>query len=300
MATSVTSAGLVAASDKVILAARPVIELVKLFSTDLSVEPAKKGAGVAVEVLSAVAGDFGANNGYTKSTNSIKPASVTLNKHKKATYTVSDVDALQNELAPCWNQFGPSGGLAVAKAIATDAMTLLTAAAAASSVTNACADLAGFAAVRAAAVAAHFDPADCVLVLNPATYSKLLSLTPANILGSDEAIRRGQLGAFLGFKAVVESPSAATLGFIVPTGALAIAARVVAPVRTGGNLVEFGTVQDETTGIAFGQRVVVDADQGTCSWTVDCLYGVALTKQSSNGAPGYICIQAPAAATPSS
>ena len=77
------------------------------------------------------------------------------------------------------------------------------------------------------------------------------------------------------------------IGFIVPEGAIASANRVVTPVREGGNLIEFGTITDEATGFAFGQRVVVDADQGTCSWSVDTLFGAALSLQSSNGAPGF-------------
>jgi hypothetical protein len=81
------------------------------------------------------------------------------------------------------------------------------------------------------------------------------------------------------------------IGFIVPEGAIATANRVVVPVRDGGNLIEFGTITDEATGFGFGQRVVVDADQGTCSWSVDTLFGAALSLQSSNGAPGYYQIK---------
>ena len=73
----------------------------------------------------------------------------------------------------------------------------------------------------------------------------------------------------------------------MPEGAIATANRIVTPVREGGNLIEFGTFTDDLTGFGFGTRVVVDADQGTCSWTVDCLFGCALTKQTSNGAPGF-------------
>lgn len=292
MATSVTSAGLKAAADKIIIASRPSLEILRLFSTDFSVDNAKKGSGVAVEVLSATAGDFGAGNGYTKSTNKIAPANVVLNKHKKSTFTIGDIDALENEFAPVWSNLGPVAGKAVAAAAVADVCAVLTAASAKATVTNSAATLADFCEIRAGVVAEGLDPADCTLLLKPATYATLLSVLPANVLGADEAIRRGQIGAFLGFKAVIEAPSIAgeVKGYVVPTGAVAVAARTVQPVKQGGNLVEFGTIQDEETGFVFGQRVVIDADQGTCSWTVDSLYGCALAYASDNGAPRHLAV----------
>jgi hypothetical protein len=292
MATSVNSAGLKAAADKVIIAAKPAIEFIKLFSTDLSVDSAKKGSAVAVEVLSAVAGDFGASNGYTKSTNKIAPAQVSLSKHKKSTFVISDVNALEDELSAVWSNLAPVAGSAVGKQVAADAVAALNAGTATETVTSAVTSLADFAAIRAG-VAENFDPADCVLILTPAAYANLLVALPQNILGGDSAIRMGQIGAFLGFKAVIESANVTGAnGYVVPTGALAIAARTVQPVKMGGNLIEFGTITDEASGFVFGQRVVVDADQGTCAWTVDCLYGAELTKTSDNGAPGFVKIAA--------
>lgn len=309
MATSVTSAGLKAAADKVILASRGVVEALKFFSTDFSVDVAKPGSAVAVEVLNAVAGDFGAQNGYTVSTNTIKPATVTLSQHKKSTYQISDIDALQNDLAPVWSHLAPTAGKAVAAAAVADAIALLTYGNAKAQITQTLSALGDFATVRAGVVAQSLDPADCALILTPAAYATLLTMLPVNVLGSDEALRRAELGSFLGFKAVIESPSAAVAssasanlgwGFVVPTGALAVACRVVAPVKAGGNLIEFGTIQDEETGFAFGQRVVVNADQGNCNWTVDALYGATLTYHATNcpNAPRYLQLVSTAPSTP--
>lgn len=305
MATSVTSAGLKAASDKIILAARPVVEVIKLFSTDFSVENAKKGSGIAVEILSATAGDFGAANGYTVSTNSIKPATVTLNQHKKSTFTISDVDAIENELSPVWGSLAPVSGKAVAKAASKYVLDLLTYSGAKAQIAQDLASsptLAKFANLRALVEAQDLDPADCTLLLIPSAYAALISCLPASVIGDGEAVRRAVIGSFLGFKAVVEAPNASTadtastakgIGFVVPTGAIAVAARTVHPVRDGGNLVEFGTVQDDETGFVFGSRVVVDADQGTCSWTVDTLFGASLTYDSTTAttAPRYLQIK---------
>lgn len=298
MATSVTSQGLVAGADKVILAARPYLEFTKLFSTNFSSIGSTQYSGIAVSVLAASSENFGVGAGYTHPTNTIKPATITLSAHRKSTFTIGDVDALTNELAPCWAEMGPKAGEAIGKYVVQTIMSLLTYSAATAQITQATiASLADFTALHAAAIGKGLDPAQCVLILEPVTYSKLLAVLPQYVIGSDEAIRTGMIGRFLGFKAVVCSPncskvSAATpasngFGFIVPEGAIASANRVVTPVREGGNLVEFGTITDEATGFSFGQRVVVDADQGTCSWSVDCLFGAALSLQSSNGAPGF-------------
>ena len=297
MATSVTSQGLIAGADKVILAARPYLEFTKLFSTNFQAVGSTQYSGIAVNVLAASSENFGAGAGYTHPTNTIKPATITLSAHRKSTFTIGDVDALTNELAPCWAEMGPKAGEAIGKYVVQTIMGLLTYSAATAQITQATtASLADFTALHAAAIGKDLDPAQCVLILEPVTYSKLLAVLPQYVIGSDEAVRTGMIGRFLGFKSVVCSPNCSKasaadanngIGFIVPEGAIASANRVVTPVREGGNLIEFGTITDEATGFAFGQRVVVDADQGTCSWSVDTLFGAALSLQSSNGAPGF-------------
>lgn len=297
MATSVTSQGLVAGADKVILAARPFLEFTKLFSTNFQAVGSTQYSGVAVNVLAAASEDFGAGAGYTHPTNTIKPATITLDHHRKSTFTIGDIDALTNELAPCWGEMGPKAGEAIGKYVVQTIMGLLTYNKATEQITQAApAAIADFTAIHAAAIDKGLDPAQCVLIIEPVTYAKLLAALPNSVLGSDEAVRTGMIGRFLGFKAVVCSPNCSKasassvnkgFGFIVPEGAIACANRVVVPVKEGGNLIEFGTITDEATGFAFGTRVVVDADQGTCSWSVDTLFGAALSLQSSNGAPGF-------------
>lgn len=301
MATSVTSQGLVAAADRVILSSRPFLEFVKLFSTNLEPVAGARYSAIAVNVLSASSEDFGASAGYTHPTNSIKPATCTLTSHRKSTFTISDVDALTNELAPCWAAMPGKAAEGVASYVVQQIMALLTYGNATDQITQTFSSgLADFTALAAATMAKGIDPTQCALILEPTTYSKLIAALPAYVLGDDEAIRTGMVGKFLGFKAVVPSPNCSKasaadvnngVGFIVPEGAIAVANRVVVPVQAGGNLVEFGTVTDEATGWSFGLRSVVDADQGTLSVSVDTLFGAVLSKQSSNGAPGYYQIK---------
>jgi hypothetical protein len=303
MATSVSAnAGLVAAADKCILAIKPFVEFTKLFSTNYAPQNGEKFSAIAVEVLSSDSEDFDPDNGknYCHSTNQIAPATVTLSTHRKSTFTVSDRQALENEFAPCWSKFGPKAAEAVGKYAVQSIMGLLTYANRDAAITQATyAALADFTAIWGKVVAAGYDPRQCVLLLTPTAYAALLAVLPAYVIGDDQILRSGMIGEFLGFKAVVPAPNASAasgasanngIGFVVPEGAIATANRIVTPVREGGGLIEFSTATDEATGFSLGFRTVVDACNGKCSWTADALWGAALSKQSSNGAPGYLQI----------
>ena len=303
MATSVSSnAGLVSAADKCILSVKPFVEFTRLFSTNYAPINGEKFSAVAVEVLSSDSEDFDPDNGknYVHSTNKIAPATVTLATHRKSTFVVSDRQAVENEFAPCWAKFAPKAAEAVGLYAVTSIMGLLTYSARTAAVTQATySALADFTAIWGKVVAAGYDPRQCVLILTPTAYAALLSVLPEYVIGTDEVVRTGMIGEFLGFKAVVPSPNASTysaadaqngIGFVVPEGAIATANRIVEPVREGGGLVEFSTATDEATGFSLGFRTVVDATNGVCSWTAECLWGAALSKQSSNGAPGYLQI----------
>lgn len=298
MATSVTKAGLKAASDKVIVALDPVIEELKDFCTDFSPDFAKKGDAVAVEVLSAVTEDFDPANGkgFAHGTNKIAPATITLNKHKKSTFSIGDGDALDNELDPVWDKLSPLSAQAVGNDIIGDVYGLPTVAKAESKITQAThASLGDFMKIYAALVnLKKYQPKDCVLVLTPGAYADLIEHLPASVIGDGNAIKGAVVGAYLGFKSVRVSPNVSTTsnayGYIVPTGAIGVAARYFKPTKPGGNLLEAGTITSEKTGLVMGTRVVVDADAGETFWTVDCQYGCGLTKDTSNGAPGFLAI----------
>lgn len=304
MATSVSSnAGLVAAADKCILALKPFVEFTKLFSTNYAPVNGEKFSAIAVEVLSSDSEDFDPSTGknYCHSTNKIAPATVTLATHRKSTFTISDRNAIENEFAPCWAKLGPKAAEAVGKYAVQSIMSLLTYSNATAQITQATyASLADFTAIWGKALALGLDPRQCVLLLAPGAYAALLSVLPAYVIGDDRILRSAMIGEFLGWKAVVPSPNASLesasgtnngYGFIVPEGAIATANRIITPVREGGGLIEFSTASDEATNFSLGFRTVVDACNGECSWTAECLWGAALSKQSSNGAPGYYQIK---------
>lgn len=302
MATSVTSLGLVACADRAILAAKPFLETTALFAHNYAPDNGEHYAGIAVPVLAASAADFGPSQGYTKATGTIKPATVTLDTHKVSVITASDVDFLKNDLAPAWAEAPAKAGESIARAAVQSIMGLFTYSAADSQITQATlAALGDFTTIMAKTMDAGLDPRECVLILEPVTYSKLLAALPANVIGDGgTALRSMLIGELLGFRAVIPSPNCSKesasgvnngVGFVVPYGAVATANRVVVPAAQGGNLIEFGTTTDDRTGFSLGIRAVIDADQGTLSVAVDALWGAALSKQSSNGAPGYIQIK---------
>lgn len=308
MATSLTKRGLIAASDKVIIAARPALEMVRLFTTDFSTDAAKPGQVVSCKVMSATAADFakGTQN-FVKGTNAIKYADIRLTKHKISSYQLDDLDVLDDELAPCFANFAPTSGAAISKEIVKAIMDLLTYSSAAAQKAVTGTGLAKFAGIRALVEAENLDPADCVLVLEPVTYADLITALPASVIGNGGVVNTGIVGALLGFKAVIEAPNATKvsgaasggstpskgIGFVVPSGAVGIAARYYAPIKgVGGELLEAGETTDDETGLVFGTRVVQNAADGEVTWSVNALFGAALMKQTisgeANGAPGYL------------
>ena len=293
MATSLVSKGLIAASDKVIIAAQPAMELVKLFATDFSPDAARLGDTVNMKVLKATAADFASGSqNYVTSTNTISFADIKLNKDKISVFTLADKDNITDDLAPIWDRLAPTAGRAIGKAFVQDVAGLLTVAAADKTITNAAASFADFAKLRSGVEGEGYDPADTVLVLTPSYYDALISFLPNSVVGEGGVVNSGLIGARLGFKAIVNAPNitGAAVGYAVPTDAIAIASRYKAAIKEGGNLLEAGYAVDEETGLVIGTRVVANTDDGEYNWSAEALYGVALAKQNGNGAPGFLAI----------
>lgn len=303
MATSLTRKGLIAASDKVIIAAKPELEAIRLFATDFSVDAAKKYDVITTKVLTAKAADFAKDTqNFAKGTNAIKFADIRLTEHKISSYLLDDLDVLEDELSPVWDRLAPSSGAAISRAVVEKLMSLFTYDKADAQKTVSGTGLSKFVGIRTQTVEAGFSPSDCVLLLDPATYAELLVALPASVIGNGGVISTAQIGQFLGFKAVLSSPNASKasgasaekgVGFVVPSGAVGIAGRYFAPQKgVVGDLIEAGSTVDETTGLVFGSRVVQDAGNGEVTWSVNALFGCALMKQTieseANGAPGFL------------
>lgn len=312
MATSLTKKGLITAADKYIIAARPALEIIKNFTTDFSTEAIKPGTGVVVDVVKATAETFvkGTAN-YKHSTNTTTPVTVATDIRKKSTFSLDDLDCIEDETASALAGNAVAAGRAVGKEIIKSVTGKLTYSAAQAQLTLGGYTLADFFALRGLVekgVANSFDGMDsaaCVLLLDSVTYSTLCSVLNASIVGDGSVMRGAIIGQALGFKAIYSAPtislaSAANAnlgkGFIVPENAIAITNRVVKPLKGEcAGLIEYGETTDEVSGIVMTQRVVYDAGDGEAFWTTECLFGSKLTREVSNnvanGAPGILQIK---------
>ena len=302
MATSsLTKKGLLAAADKVIIGARPALELVSQFTTDFSAEAVKPGTGVAVDVLKAGTATFvkGTNDYGTGNTGTVKNITVTTDIRKISSFMLDDLDALEDETSHLWDKFGPAAGRAIGADLVKSVTGKLTRTNRADAYTLAGSPALGdFFKIRGYIEGKGIDPSTCVLLLEPTTYSLLCSLLNAGIVGDGSVVRAGIIGQALGFKSVFSGPTISTdgaaasdgkgKGFVVPENALAVVNRVVKPIKgVAGGLLEYGVSTDEVSGVSISQRVVYDAKAGECWWSAEGLFGSKLTLADSNGAPGY-------------
>lgn len=298
--SSLIKKGILAAADKAIIAARPALEIVKNFTTDFSADAVKPGTGVVVDVVKASAEDFNATSAnYGHATNSSTPVTVAANVRKKSTFSLSDLDAIEDETGAALAGNAIASGRAVGAELVKAVTGLLTDAKAESTaLTLAGATLGDFFALRGAIEAAGVDPAVCVMLLKPTQYSLLCSVLNAGIVGDGSVVRGGVIGAALGFKAVFSAPTigGAGCGFVVPENALAVVNRVVKPIKGAvGSLIEYGEHVDEVSGLVTTHRVIYNAEKGEAFWTHEGLIGAALTKSGDNGAPGFYKVALPAA-----
>lgn len=305
MSTSLTSPGLVLASNKAIMEAQRGIAFVKNFATDFSSELQGVGKTVAVPVFSGNATTFNeANNDFETTDGSIIPVNVTLDTLVKVTFSVGMTDLLEIEKSSTSRNCGIAGGRAIGRKLEEVVCGLLTCGnrlAAHTSFT-----VAKLGEAIATAQENDLDPATLVAILRPEFYGKLLDANTNNaaIQGDDIA---AALGRKYGIKAILCSSMASKVstaaagdnvavekgaGFLVPDSAVAIAGRGIEE-AVDGMYSEFGTTTDEASGLAVTSFVHGTPGKNKRFMNVAALLGARLTRevdQSSNpnGAPGYI------------
>lgn len=303
--SSLTSPGLVLASNKAIMEAQRGIAFVKNFATDFSSELQGVGKTVAVPVFSGSATTYNeANNDFETTDGSIIPVSVTLDTLVKVTFSVGMTDLLEIEKSSTSRNCGIAGGRAIGRKLEEIVCALLTCGnrlAAATSFT-----VAKLGEAIAVAQENDLDSATLVAILRPEFYGKLLDANTNNaaIQGDDIA---SALGRKYGIKAILCSSKASKVstaaegnnaavekgaGFLVPDAAVAIAGRGIEE-AVDGLYSEYGTTSDEASGLAVTSFVHGTPGKNKRFMNVAALLGAKLTRevdQSSNpnGAPGYI------------
>lgn len=296
---SLTSPGLILASNQAIMESQRGIALAKHFTTDFSAELQGVGKTIAVPVFSGNATTFNeSNNDFETTDGSIIPVNVSLTELVKVTFKLGVMDLLEVDKSSTSRNCGIAGGRAIGRKLEELIVGLLThdkAVAQATSFT-----VAKLGAAIAKAEKNDIDPATIVAVLNPDVYGDLLDANTNNaaIQGDDIA---SALGRKYGIKAIVcsakvanASSSSATkgVGFLVPDAAIAIAGRgIEQPVE--GMYSEYGTTTDEKSGLAITSFVHGAPGKIARYMNVAALLGAKLTRENvgdtnTNKAPGFI------------
>ena len=297
MADSLTSPGLILASNKAIMEAQRGIAFVKNFSTDFSAELSGVGKTVKVPVFSGDATVYsesaGAVNDFETTDGSIIPVAVTLDTIVKVTYSLGIWDLTEVDKSSTSRNCGIAGGRAIGRKLEELVMGKLVYSAATTQATGFTVDKLGKA--IATAEKNDLDPATLVAILNPDAYGDLLDANTANaaIQGSDIA---GALGAKYGIKSILCSAKVAAassasvnkgVGFLVADSAIAIAARGIEQ-AVDGLYNEYGVTSDEGSGLPVTSFVHGTPGKNKRFMNVACMLGSTLTRTVANKAPGFI------------
>ena len=133
------------------------------------------------------------------------------------------------------------------------------------------------------AVAENNDlPVDkCVVVLNPAQYSKVLGLVDYSMVGSGDYLTTGVINNLFGFKGFVCSSNLpnGNKGCIILDEAMGIASKYLAPM-TPDAYPEAWPITDEESGMTIGARRFMDLNKGTNNFAMDVLFGAKLLQPS--------------------
>lgn len=294
MATSLTSPGLVLGSAKAIMETQRAVALASLFTTDFSAELQGEGKTIAVPVFSGDATVFNeSSNDFETTDGAIVPVKVTLDQLVKVTYSLGTTDLLEVDKSSVTRNCGVAGGRAIARKIEELIVGKLTYSAAQAQATSFTVAKLG----KAIAVAEKndIDPATIVAILAPDAYGELLDANTANaaIVGDDIATA---LGRKYGIKAIVCSAKVAAdsaasaqkgVGFLVADAAIAVAGRAIEQ-AVDGMYSEYGVTTDDKSGLAITAFVHGTPGKNKRFMNVAALLGSALTRTSTNKAPGFI------------
>ncbi|MBQ3746387.1 MAG: hypothetical protein II863_03120 [Kiritimatiellae bacterium] len=294
MASSLTSPGLILASNKAIMEAQRGIAFASQFSTDFSAELQGEGKTITVPVFSGNATVYNEDdNDYETTDGSIIPVQVTLDTLVKVTFKLKQGDLLEVNKSATSRNCGIAGGRAIGRKIEELIMGKLDYSHAKAQATSFQVTKLGKAV--ATAEKNELDPATLVAILNPDAYGDLLdaNVNNAAIQGSDIA---SALGAKYGIKAILCSAKVSTysaqavqksVGFLVADSAIAIAGRGIEQ-AVDGLYNEYGVETDEKSGLPFTSFVHGTPGKNARFMNTACLLGAKRTAESDNKAPGYI------------
>lgn len=206
--SSLTSPGLIKATNDALVKIEPEMNVIRLFSYDCSDAVSDWGLTVKVPVvnggaLSAITNFNPDTNDYEHATGTVTYATVTLSCQPKATFEFTGNDILEAPNSPYWTRCAEGAAnmvrAGISKAIGglfnTSDVTLTATVDDLSAM-----QLQDFIDLRGECTGRI---ASTVLGLAPDYYNRFLGLLPANVYGSDDPVRNGYINNVYGFKSVV-------------------------------------------------------------------------------------------------
>lgn len=257
-------------------------EIAKLtdFAHDFAPDYSAVGGVVKMPILSASAGIFDADANNYEQNSSVNTASITLSSQYVAGFSVTPKQMSDGlgAYSNLFTQMGEDAGRAIARSVEAAVVGQVL------SSTNETATLAltkaGFAGLYKTTMNANLAPNNCVLVLNPTAYAKLIEVLGMDVVHLERAVETGRIENFLGFKSILASNSVDSniLGFIAERGSIGIAGRKI-PLLEGYPVYE--EFIDKDTGVPATLVGFLKYATGAYYITATALFGTAITNANA-------------------
>lgn len=266
------------ASETAIMGLQKHMASLKYFAKDVSPMADRPFAGVQVPVyaLSAAAEFDETSNNWCGGQNEVDGVVVTLDKHYIKSISLNDIEAGETDI-----NFLRDGSRAIADVLGQAANKYVWGLINSTNVPVEeefdGSSLSAFAQLFAIADEHDVNPYECVLALDPTNYAKLMAQLPANVYGTDDAIKFGVVPNAFGFRAVVCTSylPTGTIGAIIPYNTLAIVSRTNKPAIDG--YVATWTAENED-GFTLGYRVFEHLCMGKMFLGADVLFGAKIVQ----------------------
>lgn len=265
------------------------------FAKNFTPQPNFWGNGVAVPVLGNTQGVLSAQapgtltaDAWCSNLEQANGVVIPLNKDFIKTFAITDYEAGVTEkndlyLADMGYAIGDYIGEAIATELFTNVLSEANISAANGEVLSAAMPTTktGFTGLLSVACDKGLNPYDCVLALNPASYSALVDALPYNVFGTQDAVAYGAVGRFAGFRDVVLVPQLTgnVKGLIIPWNTLGIVARWNKPADGGEGVVQYWVDADDKTSLPIGYRAFYHNCKGALIFGGDCLFGAKIVQK---------------------
>lgn len=279
------------AADQAIAGIQKHVPSIASFARSFNSRPAEQYTGVAVPAFANLSGatTMDANNITSDiwcNGEELQGSVVSLEKNISKVYALTDYEAAATD-----NLYLADAARAIADQVTLEAVKYVMQTTLADANLSAFAELSdisadaptskqGFAGLFNVANEKGANPYDSVLVLNPATFSALLSsMGDSYVYGGPELVRGGTVENLYGFRAVVACPqlAAGTKGFIIPWNCLGVVSRWDKPAIDGYS--DTWTAVDPKTGFTIGYRVFEHLCRGKAYIGGNCLFGAKILQK---------------------